>query len=564
MKLIEIIGENRRLGEELTTEEFPIAILSNITLNQLQPVLEYTLRSQGINAAVQLGDYDNIVQDSSKFKHCKAVIIFWELNYLADQFSEEELDWPTAKIESLTEKIKTELSFALGQLETVPLVLVNRFSAQNTFSDELLDLATKLNEYLDAVEQSNVFPVDKTAIIQATGKEQSFDLRNFFSSKSSFYTVPFFETYCQQVKPIFLSATGKSKKALIFDCDNTLWKGVVGEDGPNGIEISEAFRAVQLMAVELSKQGVILGLNSKNNPEDVAEAFANSSMELKDEHLVIKKVNWNDKASNLHEIAQELNIGLDSLVMVDDAHFEVNLIREQLPEVTVIQVPEDISEYPKKLKNILGLFRTNSATAEDAVKTEMYQQQSKREEEKKGFGSIDDYLASLNLKVTVFGWNEKLIPRISQLTQKTNQFNLTTQRYTENEILQLQSNGAYIRCFQLDDRFGNYGITGLCITHIDNANKKATIDTLLMSCRVIGRNVEYAFFDNIAKELSLKGIEEIEMQYNPSPKNVQVSGLYEKFGAVLIAEENGIKHYQLLLTDYRPHQISYIQLKNDS
>ena len=251
-------------------------------------------------------------------------------------------------------------------------------------------------------------------------------------------------------------------------------------------------------------------------------------MQIINEHLAINKSNWSDKVSNLSAIAKELNIGLDSLVFIDDSSFEVNLIREQLPEVTVLQVPKRLYEYPKMLRENRGLFYNLSFTAEDKKKIDMYKQQVERETVKEKFTDIEDYLASLELKMTIYQDDEAIIPRMSQLSQKTNQFNLTTKRYTEGNIKSfIEKDVSKVIAFSVSDKFGDSGVTGLCIINLHDETQSAEIDTLLMSCRIIGRNIEYAFIDYIIDMMKEKKVSSIKASYIKTQKNEQVNFFFE-------------------------------------
>ncbi len=360
---------------------------------------------------------------------------------------------------------------------------------------------------------------------------------------------------------------GKLKKAIIFDCDNTLWKGIIGEDGIENIDMSASskfgifYYKVQQLAVYLSKKGVLIGLCSKNNEQDVLDVFRNhQNMILKEEHIVIRKINWIDKANNLRAIANELNVGIDSLVFVDDSNFEINLIKEQLPEVLTIQVPTNIADYPNELiKNCYKYFNLVSNN-DDAKKTEMYKQQFERENSKDTFSTIDEYLSSLKIELKIIKNDKTYIPRISQLSQKTNQFNLTTKRYTEIQIENFIETDHVYAMF-VNDKFGENGLTGICIVKTDEHNSKlAVIDTFLMSCRIIGRNIEFAFLNHIIQDLLLVGYESVIAEYIPTKKNAQVEDFYENAGLIFVLKREQNKEYSLNITNFELKIIGYIKI----
>jgi FkbH-like protein len=570
LKYSEILNLNKEL-EDSTQKSYNISLLSNVIVHQAKEIIEYPLRDSGVNANVLLGDYDNIVQESQKQTTTNAIIIFWELSNLVDGLQYKINLLSEEKIRAIEHKIKSEIEFVGKNLKHCPLLLINKFSSL-FFSNLLIannkldELAEKLNRFIEKLNQSNIKLINLDKIIAGIGIDNCFDTRYYYSSKAP-YTVGFFKSYAQFIKPLILSANGMAKKALIFDCDNTLWKGVLGEDGIDGIELSgesqngAIFQEIQSIALSLCQQGVILGLCSKNNPEDVNEVLINHpDMILQDKYITVKEVNWSDKANNLRNISKKLNIGLDSMVFVDDSPFEVNLIKEELPEVTVLQVPEKLYEYPQMLRDNLGFFYNLSSTVEDSNKTKILHEQIQREEVKTEFSNIDDYLASLKIIVTIFKNEVSLIPRMAQLTQKTNQFNLTTKRYTESEIENMVSSSSTdVFSFSVNDKYGDNGVTGLCIVDVDN-DKDAFIDTFLMSCRVIGRNVEYIFMDYIINSLINKNINKIRSTYKITKKNKQVERFYDECSFNLVNEKGAMKNYILSLNEYEKSEIKYIEV----
>lgn len=462
-------SELRLLNEK--SEAYKIAVISNTTVNQFKEILEYSLQRNNVYANVQVGDYDNIIQDSLKFNQTNAVLVFWEVSNLIEGLQHEIELFDDKKLNNLLNKVELEIALVFENLKNTSLVIFNyftsiAFSNSNIKKNNLDWLTSKLNEYLDSNSPKNVKLIDIERRISKTGIDRSIDYRFFYSSKS-LYKIDFYKVYVEHIKPILLSANGKAKKALIFDCDNTLWKGILGEDGFDGIDMSahskngKIFNEIQNIALSLGKKGVILGICSKNNKSDVDEVISNhEDMVLTNDILTIKKVNWVDKATNLREIAQELNIGLNSFVFVDDSSFEVNLIKEQLPEVKVLQVPNRLHDYPKLFRDNVKLFYNLSHTKEDQDKAEIYKKQVIRNTAKSKFSNIDDYLKSLELKIKIYIDDRSIISRMSQMTQKTNQFNLTTKRYTEKDIENfIDCSKTKVLAWSVSDKFGDNGIT---------------------------------------------------------------------------------------------------------
>ena len=574
MKYIDLLKKNRELGKEFKTSVYSIAVLSNITINLIKEILEYTLRKEGINADVQIENYNNIIQDSTKCKNANLVIIFWELCNFFDGLPHKIELFNDDQIESLFKKIQLEIDLVFRNLQDNSLVLLNRLTAlsfnnSNSRINNFKKLANNINQYIECKLPENIKFIEMDEIIAQIGVNQSISWRNYYASKS-LYTNNFFREYSESIKPFVMSINGKSKKAIIFDCDNTLWKGILGEDGLNHIEMSPQtkdgliFSEIQNIALSLSKQGVLIGLCSKNNAEDVEEVInSHHDMQLRAEQITIKKVNWNDKVTNLKEIANELNISLDSILFIDDSPFEINFIKENLPEVTVLQVPERLYEYPSLFRTHLGRFFELSLTAEDGKKVEIYKQQEERASAKQSFENIDDYLGSLKLKLDLFEDDENFIARMAQMTQKTNQFNLTTQRYTETDIRKFikDQNSNAFAC-NVSDIYGDHGITGLTIIHYDHERLSATIDTFLLSCRIIGRNIEFALMDYLIKIFKQKNIKQVCARYIQTRKNELVANFYDNSSFYSETTTESEKTYVMDTYKYKPNLINYIEVND--
>ncbi len=575
LKYSEILKQNTVLGLELKSKpSYKISILSNITLHQSKEIIEYSLRFEGLNAQVTLGDYDNIVQDSKKFNESNLVIVHWETANLIEDLHSQVDRLDESKIKEIFNKTVSEIELSLKYLESTPLIIVNQFSSlafnhSNGEVNRLDQLANSLNEFLEYNRTPNVLLLSIDNILIQIGIEKSLYFRYYRSSKA-LYSINFFKAYSQRIKPFILALNGRSKKALIFDCDNTLWKGILGEDGFDGIDMSpysdqgSIFSQVQKIALELQEQGVLIGLCSKNNFEDVDQVLkSHPDMQLKDKHIAINKCNWAEKTKNLIEIGQILNIGLDSLVFVDDSVFEVNLVREKLPEVTVLQVPNNLQNYIALLNDYKGLFHKVSQTQEDTYRTIFYKQQTVRQSSKQNFDTVDEYLASLELKIRFVIDDVDNIARLSQLCQKTNQFNLTTKRHTEDDIKGfIEQDCSKVISLTVSDKFGNNGITALCIFHI--SGERAEIDSLLMSCRIIGRNIEYALIDNTIDFLKKNQVSHVSAKYVATQKNSQVKEFYENCSFNLTFESETEKNYILKINQYEEKHIHYIEVCHDS
>lgn len=571
MKYNEILSENIRLKKlNQSKPSYNIMILSNIIMNQISNFLEYSLQSIGVNANVRCGNYDNILQDSVEISDQHMVLIFWECCNLIDGFQYKSESMDEVALNNLLEKTKYEIDIVFKNLQKCPTVIMNRFSTL-AFNSALLSennfdkVCQELNEHLNQIKSKNEIFVEIDKVIASVSVEKSFDMRNFYSSKA-LYSTDFYKKYTEYISPIVGSFMGKSKKALVLDCDNTLWYGIVGEDGMKGIQMSSKtvkgvpFEEVQFLAKALADQGVIICLNSKNNENDVNEVLnAHESMILTDDEIVMKMINWEDKVSNLEALASSLNIGTDSLVFVDDSSFEIEHVREYLPEVKLMQVPKNSYEYPTQFRKLINSFFELKKTKTDHLRIESYKSNIKRSEAQSKSDNLEQYLSSLELSMSIAINSKEQLDRMAQLTQKTNQFNLTTKRYTTKDVFEMIENPSWITfIFQAKDKFGDFGYTGECFILING--RKAYIDTFLMSCRVLGRNLEFKFMYEILKYLKKEGVKVIMATYIKTLKNTQVENFYDQFGFTRIKDIEGLKEYELPSLEIGEENFNYIKV----
>jgi len=570
MKFSDILKENNALGLKMNPD-YEIAIISNVTISQIQPILELKLRQEGIAAVCLLGVYDNIIQDSDRFSNKNAVLIFWEACNIIDGFQYKVNLLSDIEFSELLEKTKNELRYLFNKLDSTSVVILNRFSS-SVFNSNLLkenrfdEFCNQLNDFLDEHAPDNFFLISIDKIFNQLSISGAVDFRNYYTSKA-LYTVEFFKSYVIHTSEIFKSIKGKTKKALILDCDNTLWDGIIGEDGIDGIKLDgttpkgSVFQEVQSIVKSLAQQGIVIGLCSKNNYNDVQEVFNEPNYSvLADEDIVIKKINWEDKASNLKSIAKELNIGIDSLIFVDDSDFEVNLVRDKIPEVFVSQVPKSIFDYPRIMRNLSNLFYKRNITKEDTLRVKMYKEEAERTITKSNFTDIDSYIKSLGMEITLYQNDKSLIQRISQLTNKTNQFNLTTKRYSEADIEnKMNSVNSNVVAVSVKDRFGDFGITGVAILENDG-NNTTLIDTFLLSCRVLGRKVEKQFLKECLNILFSDNSYNVLGVYAPTPKNSQVKNFYSDEGFDILDENEEFTKYLFVKENFEYQSSTLIKV----
>lgn len=324
---------------------------------------------------------------------------------------------------------------------------------------------------------------------------------------------------------------GLSKKCIVLDLDNTLWGGIVGEDGFNGIRLGpepsgNTYFEFQKILLSLNQRGIILAINSKNNYDDALKVIKEHPyMVLREEQFASMRINWNDKVSNMKEIINELNIGADSVVFFDDDPVNQEYMKLNMPEVLTVNLPKDSSQYAQIIKK-MNEFSVLNITDEDVKRGKMYFEQRQRNNFENSIPDLKSFLKNLELKILIKKANEFTIPRISQLTLKTNQFNLTTKRYQESEIIKFSNDEKYlVGCVQVEDKFGDNGITGVFIIYKNNP-KEWFIDTFLLSCRIMGREIEKGMLGHIINIAKENGVEQITAQFIASKKINRLKTFY--------------------------------------
>jgi FkbH-like protein len=345
-----------------------------------------------------------------------------------------------------------------------------------------------------------------------------------------------------------------ARKVLVLDCDNTLWKGVVGEDGIEGIGLSAGFLALQRFASEQHAQGTLICLCSKNAEQDVLDVFEKrGDMLLKIEHVVAHRINWQSKTENLLALAEELNLGLDSFVFVDDSAVECGQIREALPQVLTLELPQE-PEVESFLRH-LWVFDKVATTDVDKTRTQLYRDNVARHRFQRQAGNIGDFIRGLNLEIEIDAPKADDWARLSQLTQRTNQFNFTTIRRTEAELRALVDQGADCACVRVRDRFGDYGLVGMVVSM--SRGEDLWVDTWLLSCRVLGRGVEHAMLRRVGQLAAERGLANVVLELRPTAKNAPARLFADSVASGYKLEREGAVEYRIprdaaLSTEHQP------------
>jgi FkbH-like protein len=487
------------------------------------------------------------------------VFVFFDINpYTVSEFSADEVH--------LTDVLNDLEYYARNQKCTVVLHAVSAPSSLQhgrlLKEGALISLVQRYNDGLQAIARrtNNVQVLDVARTIRGMGEKKARDLRGLYAYSHP-WSNDFILALAREWMASVRSVRGHIYKCIVLDLDNVLWGGIVGETGPLGIELGDtypgnAYREFQRVLLEYYHQGVVLAINSRNNLADVEEVFEkNPHMLLTKAHFAALCVNWKTKAENMLHIAQDLNIGTDSLIFIDDDPVNRDLVRVQVPEVLVPEWSMPPEEYVHALLNI-DAFHSKVLTQEDRERGEMYAAENERKVLRANAPSLDEYLKTLHIQLNVSLNNPLYVPRVAQLTQKTNQFNFSTHRSTEQEIEQWIQEGGLVYAAEVSDIFGSYGVTILAMVR-PGEQHTATLATFLMSCRVMGRGIESAFLRAVATALQEKGFRRLTIPFIPSTKIAPAAEFLATLGAETLEEKkSGELLYVLALSDYMAHNES--------
>jgi FkbH-like protein len=417
-------------------------------------------------------------------------------------------------------------------------------------------------EIVTLADDTGSYVLDVAALAERVGTDLWFDPVHWVSYKLPF-SAECFPIYADMLARLLGAIRGKARKCLVLDLDNTLWGGAIGDEGLEGIvlgqgsALGESFLSVQECALALRQRGVILAVCSKNTDEVARRPFReHPDILLRESHFAVFQANWIDKPSNLEAIAKSLNIGLDALVVLDDNPAERAQIRAALPMVAVPELPNDPSWYAWYLTSA-GYFEAVTYSAEDSARADSYSADVHRAEVMAGARDLGDYLTSLEMTIRFAPFDAKNRQRIAQLINKTNQFNLTTRRYTEADIAAMEADDSVFTLqVRLQDKFGDLGMIGVVICRAADTGTWE-IDTWLMSCRVLGRRVEEATLAQIVEAAHQRGIRRFLATYLPTTKNTMVSDHYTKLGFAPIDDTPSARRFEFVIDDYTASDLPF-------
>jgi FkbH-like protein len=565
-RLSKVITKAARSGESLKPlTPFRLGLLSNSTVDFVVPSLIATSARHGIALECIKADYDQVIQEAlspaSVINQAKADAVLIAIDYRALPLrcqlgsANDANDAVTASLsylESIRNGIATH-SQAVCILQTFAPPPESLFgSLDRMVPGTLRNLLERINSGL----AESTFGTGNV-LLDVAGLAETVGLADWHSPLQwNLAKLPFSNTYlplyADHVARVIASLRGKSRKCLVLDLDNTVWGGIIGDDGLEGIQIAqgdatgEAHLSVQRLALNLRERGVVLAVSSKNN-DDVARLPFNKHPEmlLREDHIAVFQANWKDKATNIKAIAEELSLGVDSMVLLDDNPVERGLVRQILPQVGVPELPEDPALYARTL-TAAGYFESVAFSKEDLQRAGFYQDNARRVSLQKQAGDVDSYLESLRMEITFQPFDATGRARIAQLINKSNQFNLTTRRYTEAEVEQAELDPA---CFSLQvrltDTFGDNGMISVIICRETSADTWE-FDTWLMSCRVLGRRVQDMVLREVIEHARRKGIRRLIGLYRPSGKNKLVEDHYRNLGFTQIGDgDDGATWWEL-------------------
>lgn len=559
--------------EALGTQRIRLAILGDCATQHLVPLLRALYSRHGLDIDVYEGGFDAVEGEarnprSGLYQHKPDVIVilnsvqtlrdkYYQRTTPATSFQDQMLQGLTGVWDSLREQTRALL------VQSTFVAPAERLfgNYDHKVPDSLSSIVSHLNAAIvsEARNRSNLLLLDLEALASWVGRRSWFDDRMWALAKlpSSLEHLPLI---AQGIVDVTLASRGRAVKCIALDLDNTLWGGVVGDDGPLGIQIAahgdgEAFHRFQSFLKELKNRGLLLAVCSKNEHDNAVRPFEqNPEMVLKLDDITVFVANWENKPDNLRKIRDALNIGLDSILFLDDNPFERAAVRTLLPDVMVPELPEDPADYVKALVE-LNLFESTSFSAEDGVRSTLYRQEAQRRLAETSAASFEDYLQSLDMTIDVCRFKPEQLNRITQLLQRSNQFNLTTQRHNQAqcEAMMHDLEGCLPLTATLRDRFGDHGLISIVVARADRPAGVLVLSDWLMSCRVLTRGVEEYLMNHVVEHARRSGLPVITACYIPTAKNALVKDFYARFDFRKVAEHSdGRVEWTLRVDEYTP------------
>jgi len=546
-------------------------LLADCATQQLANLIRALLGEVGLRAEIYEGAFDAIemescVSDSAMYRtRPDAVIVLNSAQALRASYSRqtaattEFVEDHVARIVRVWDTINSHCSATILQSTFAMPPEVHFGNFELKISTSLRSSAGAINADLvkAARDRTGVLIHDIEAVASWVGRRHFFDDRawDLWKAPCSLEHLP---RIAKNIVDVLLALRGRVVKCVVVDLDNTLWGGIIGDDGLDGILLSahgggegESFVRLQLFLKQLRHRGILLAVCSKNDENTALVPFLqHPDMVLKREDISVFVANWDNKAAGIRRIRDELNIGLDSMVFLDDNPFERNLVRELLPEVIVPELPEDPSSFVAFLSQ-LNLFETTSFSSEDLQRAAQYQREVKRRESAAGCATVQDYLRSLDMQLVLGRFDRFHLPRIVQLMQRSNQFNLCTRRLTVSECEALMEDEAFLPLYAtLTDRFGDHGLVSVAV--LERNKESLMIRDWLMSCRVLARGVEQIMMNHVVAKAAQLSLTRVVGEYISTAKNGMVRDFFQQFGFTRASSTGD--QWTLDVAAYQPHE----------
>lgn len=567
-----LVSASKKIVSSPEKPALKLALLSDAATQQFVPVLRCLLDSAGFSAEIYEGPFDAIeveVYNAASGLYAfdpDAVLVLNATQALRAAFTRRRGSTAEFLADSLSRVMRV---WDAIQANCRAVVMQSTFAlpAERFFGnfdlkvpDSFSSITHELNAGIvnAARARNGVLLHDVEYVASWVGRNRFFDDR-FWDMWKSFCSLEVLPAVAQNMVDVLMAIRGRSVKCVVLDLDNTLWGGVIGDDGLNGILLNahgdgEAWHRLQLFLRELLRRGILLAVCSKNDERNALSPFeSHPEMVLRREDITVFVANWKDKAENIRTIREVLNIGFDSMVFLDDNPFERNLVRSLIPGIIVPELPEDPSDYVRFLSE-LNLFETAAFTAEDVKRAEMYKAEEGRRAEAQSYSSVEEFLQSLDMRIVVARFDSYHLSRIAQLIQRSNQFNLTTQRHSQAECERLMQDSSVVPLYvKLSDRLGDHGLISVVI--LQPKSDELEITDWLMSCRALERGVEQHVMNEVFSVAREKGLAKITGTYIPTAKNGMVKDFYSRFGFSQVSEENGATHWSRTADPYQPYSV---------
>lgn len=553
------LNKNTKLLQEY--DKFTLGIISNSNIEFLIPSivsysLKYNLNLEIINAP--FGQTLNFLSNENNFFYNKtldAVLVAIDINGLAlkNNNTDTSYEYISDIINLVNSKLKVPCIIQ-NLVDSEEKIFGNLdFQSNATPRNKILSINDKIKNNLKNNNYNIIYDVNRLAANVGLGIW--YDPALYYLTKTPI-SKHAFSAYAENLSKTIAALKGKSKRLLIFDLDNTIWGGNIGDTGYEGIEIGngtakgEAFLQIQKYFLELRERGVLLAAASKNNSDIALKAFdKNNEVLIKNKHLSTYEINWKDKAQNILKICNDLKLGMQSAVFVDDNPFERNLVRKFLPEVTVPEMPSDPSLYCRYLY-AANYFETVYFSKDDKIRAEFFESENKRVNLKKHNQNVESFLFKLKMKASISSFQQIDFKRLEQLITKSNQFNLTTKRYTYQDIKNITESTNYLTLqIRLSDIYGDSGLIAIII--VEKKENQFIIDTWIQSCRILERKVENLILDILIKEGIKCKIKKLIGLYKPTKKNLIVLNHYKKLGFKIVSKSKEKSTWKLSLEDYK-------------